>query len=349
MIGGMHGLTFQGREQIRYDRVPDPRIEAADDVIVRIDVAAICGSDLHPYFERERGLDHGTVMGHEAVGTVVEAGAGSRWKKGDRVFTPFTTNCGDCFYCTAGLTCRCTRGQLFGWVEGGSGLQGLQAEYARIPLANSTLMAIPEGIRTEDALLLGDVLSTGYFAAVQADVRPWGTYAIVGAGPVGLMAVTGARELGAGQIFSIDPVAERRGLAERFGAVALDPDAAIATVREATDGRGADGVLETVGNPDAARLAFDLVRPGGIVSTVGVHTDPQFPFTPVDAYNRNLTYRVGRCPARHYMERLVPLVQSGKYDFSLLFSHRLPLSSGAEGYRLFAGRAAGCTKVLLTP
>jgi len=345
----MHGLTFQGREQIRYDRVPDPRIEAPDDVIVRIDVAAICGSDLHPYFERERGLDHGTVMGHEAVGTIIETGTGSRWKKGDQVFTPFTTNCGDCFYCTSGLTCRCTRGQLFGWVEGGKGLEGLQAEYARIPLADSTLMAVPDGVRPEDALLLGDVLSTGYFAAVQADVRPWGTYAVVGAGPVGLMAVIGARELGAGQILSIDPVAERRALAERFGARAIAPDQAVDLVREATDGRGADGVLETVGSRDAARLAFDLLRPGGILSTVGVHTDPQFPFTPVDAYNRNLTYRVGRCPARHYMERLVPLVQSGTYDFSPLFSHRLPLSAGAEGYRLFAGRAAGCTKVLLTP
>jgi len=120
-------------------------------------------------------------------------------------------------------------------------------------------------------------------------------------------------------------------------------------VREATDGRGADAVVETVGNRDAAQLAFDLVRPGGTISTVGVHTDPAFPFTPVDAYNRNLTYRVGRCPARHYMARLVPLVQSRKYDFAPVLSHRLPLERGAEGYRLFADRAEGCTKVILIP
>jgi threonine dehydrogenase-like Zn-dependent dehydrogenase len=347
----MHGLTFQGREQIRYDRVPDPRLESPRDVIVKIDLAAICGSDLHPYFEREKGLDHGTVMGHEAVGTVVDAGVESGWNRGDRVFTPFTTNCGACFYCTTGLTCRCTRGQLFGWVERGRGLPGLQAEHARIPLADSTLMAVPDGVRAEDALLLGDVLSTGYFAAVQAGVQAGGTYVVVGAGPVGLMAVVGARELGAERIFSIDPVPERRALAARFGAEPIAPDAghAIEMLRDATDGRGADGVLETVGSRDAARLAFDLLRPGGVLSTVGVHTDPTFPFTPADAYNKNLTYRVGRCPARYYMERLVPLVQSEKYDLSLVFSHRLPLASGAEAYRLFAARTAGCTKVILTP
>lgn len=347
----MHGLTFQGRERIQYASVPDPRLEAPRDVIVRIDLAAICGSDLHPYFERERGLDHGTVMGHEAVGTVVEAGAESGWKAGDRVFTPFTTNCGTCFYCTSGLTCRCTQGQLFGWVERGAGLQGLQAEYARIPLADATVMAVPDGVTPEEALLLGDVLATGYFAAAQADTLPGGVSVVVGAGPVGLMAVVGARECGAARIFSIDPVAGRRALAAGFGAEPIDPGAGnpVDVVRAATNGRGADAVIETVGHRDAAQLAFDLVRPGGTISTVGVHTDPAFPFTPVDAYNRNLTYRVGRCPARHYMARLVPLVQSQKYDFSPILSHRLPLERGAEGYRLFADRAAGCTKVILVP
>jgi threonine dehydrogenase-like Zn-dependent dehydrogenase len=347
----MHGLTFHGKEQIRYERVSDPRIEAPRDVIVQIELAAICGSDLHPYFEREQGLDHGTVMGHEAVGTVVDAGAESGWKKGARVFTPFTTNCGACFYCSIDLTCRCTKGQLFGWVERGAGLQGLQAEYARIPLADSTLMAVPDGMRAEEALLLGDVLSTGYFAAVQGEVGPGRTCAIVGAGPVGLMAVVAARDLGAAAIFSIDPIEERRALATQFGATPICPQTQSPTdvIRQATDGRGADAVLETVGNRDAARLAFDLLRPGGMLSTVGVHTDPDFPFTPADVYNRNLTYRVGRCPARHYMERLVPLVQSRKYDFSPLFSHRMPLATGAEGYRLFADRAHGCTKVILTP
>ena len=347
----MHGLTFQGRERIRYERVPDPRLESPRDIIVRIDLAAICGSDLHPYFERELGLDQGTVMGHEAVGTVVEAGVESGWKPGDRVFTPFTTNCGRCFYCSTGLTCRCTGGQLFGWVERGHGLAGLQAEYARIPLADTTVMEIPGGVSAEEALLLGDVLSTGYFAAAQADGLKGGVCVVVGAGPVGLMAVVGARELGAERIFSIDPVAERRALASGFGAEPIDPQTSdpMDIVRDATEGRGADAVLETVGNSRAAQLAFNLVRPGGTLSTVGVHTDPAFPFTPADAYNRNLTYRVGRCPARHYMARLVPLVQSHKYDFSPVFSHRLPLADGADAYRMFAARTSGCTKVLLVP
>jgi threonine dehydrogenase-like Zn-dependent dehydrogenase len=182
-----------------------------------------------------------------------------------------------------------------------------------------------------------------------AGVREGGTYAVVGLGPVGVMAVVAAREMGAGQVFGIDPLPERRVLAARYGANAVSPEQAVETVRAATDGRGADGVMEAVGNAAAERLSFDLVRPGGTIAVVGVHTDPQFTFSPVDAYNRNLSYRVGRCPARRYMDELLPLLANGKYDFLPLLSHRLPLSEGAHGYRLFAERAEACTKVILTP
>ena len=346
----MRALTFRGIENIAFETVADPRIEAPADAVIKIELSAICGSDLHPYFGRERGLDAGTVMGHEAVGQVVEVGADvKRLRPGDRVATPFTTNCGECFYCREGLTSRCTRGQLFGWVEGGRGLHGLQAEYARVPLADSTLVRLPDDVPSDIALLLGDVLSTGRFCADMAGVRDGGTYAVIGLGPVGVMAVVAAHERGAGEVFGIDPVPERRSLAEGYGATAVSPDQAIETVRAATDGRGADGVMEAVGNAAAERLSFDLVRPGGTIAVVGVHTDPQFTFSPVDAYNRNLSYRVGRCPARRYMDELLPLLASGKYDFRPLLSHRLPLSDGARGYRMFADKAEACTKVVLTP
>jgi threonine dehydrogenase-like Zn-dependent dehydrogenase len=182
-----------------------------------------------------------------------------------------------------------------------------------------------------------------------AEVHEGGTYAVIGLGPVGVMAVVAAREMGAANVYGIDTVPERRALAATYGATPLTPDQAVGTVRAATDGRGADGVMEAVGSAAAERLSFDLLRPGGTLAVVGVHTDPQFTFSPVDAYNKNLTYRVGRCPARHYMERLLPLLADGKYDFARLLSHHLPLSEGARGYRIFADKAEACTKVVLTP
>jgi len=346
----MRALTFRGIENVAFESVADPAIQAETDAIMRVELAAICGSDLHPYFGRERGLDDGTVMGHEAVGVVVETGSAvQRLRAGERVATPFTTNCGVCFYCRDGLTSRCLRGQLFGWVEGGHGLAGLQAEYARVPLADSTLVRLPDEVDSATALLLGDVMATGRFCADMAGVRPGGTYVVVGLGPVGVMAVIAAREMGARTVYGVDPVAERRELAAGYGALTLAPDESIDAVLSATDGRGADGVMEAVGSGSAERLSVELVRPGGTIAVVGVHTDAQFTFSPVEAYNKNLTYRVGRCPARRYMDQLLPLVANGQYDFAPLLSHRLPLADGPRGYRIFADKREACTKVVLTP
>jgi len=348
----MHALTFHKIEEIHHESVPDPQIEAPNDVIVKVHLAGICGSDLHVYHGREKGIDAGTVMGHEFVGEIVELGKEVRnLLKGDLVFSPFTTNCGACFYCQKNLPCRCTSGQLFGWRQNGVGLHGGQAEYVRVPLAESTLLKIPENILAEEALLMGDVLSTGYFCADMAEVKPDGVYAVIGCGPVGLMAVIGARELGAKKIFAIDAVSERLALAEKFGAITVDYQKADALemIREATEGRGADAVLEVVGSPSAAKMAINLVRPGGIISVVGVHNEEHFAFSPNDAYDKNLTYKVGRCPARYYMEKLVPLVQKKKYDLITIFSHRLPLAEGVRGYKIFAEKLEGCTKVVVKP
>jgi len=347
----MRALTFQGVETVRHETVPDPRIEDPGDAIVRVECAGICGSDLHVYHGRETGLDLGTVMGHEFVGEVVDAGAEVReFTAGDRVVSPFSTNCGRCFYCKRGLTARCTAGQLFGWVEQGAGLHGCQAEYVRVPLSGSTLVKVPEGVSAEQALFAGDVLSTGYFCADLAGIEPGSVVAVLGCGPVGLMAAIGARELGAGRVFAVDSLAERLELARRFGAEPLDlEDDPVLVVREATDGRGADAVLEVVGSPEATRLAVDLVRPGGTIAAAGVHTEKRFAFSPVEAYDKNLTYRAGRCPARHYMERVLPIVEAAKYDLAAVISHRLPLAEGTRGYDIFARKLDGCTKVVLAP
>ncbi len=335
---------------MRHADVPDPGLREPGDVIVRVRAAAICGSDLHVFRGNETGLDAGTVMGHEFAGEVVAAGPGvAAFRPGDLVVSPFTTSCGSCFYCRSGLTARCARGQLFGWVEQGRGLHGVQAELARVPMADTTLVAVPQDTPLEQALFAGDNLATGWFGAESAGIGPGTTAAVVGCGPVGLMAVIAARELGAGRIFALDTVPERLSLAERFGAEPVDigRDDPIQTLREATEGRGADAVVEAVGSPDASRLAFGLVRPGGAIAAVGVHTEHHFAISPGEAYDKNLTYRTGRAPARAYMERLLPLVRSGKYDLGALISHRLPLAEGARGYDLFDRRLEGCTKVVL--
>jgi threonine dehydrogenase-like Zn-dependent dehydrogenase len=163
------------------------------------------------------------------------------------------------------------------------------------------------------------------------------------------MAVLGARERRAEKILAVDLQPERRKLAEFYGAETCGPEAAKERVMALSQGRGADNVMELVGSSVTERLAFDLLRPGGTLAVAGVHTAKGFSFSPPDAYNKNLTYKVGRCPARAYAERLIPLVQSRKYDLSPLFSHRLPLAQGPGGYRLFANKQENCTKVLLIP
>jgi threonine dehydrogenase-like Zn-dependent dehydrogenase len=347
----MKALTFRGKESIRHETVDEPRVNEHSDAIVKVRLSAICGSDMHVYHGREPGMDSGTVMGHEFTGEVIEIGPGVRTLQvGDQVLSPFTTSCGNCFYCERGLTARCVNGQLFGYVENGLGLQGGQAEYVRVPLADSTLAAIPENVSPEEALLLGDVFSTGYFCAQQARVEPGSICAIVGCGPVGLMAIVGARELGAERIFAVDSIPERLELAKAYGATPIDFKSTepVAVVHQATQGRGADAALDAVGTSASTRTAYDLVRPGATISVVGVHYDEQFPFSPPNAYDKNLTFTVGRCPARRMMQELIPVIQARKYDLVSIISHRLPLAEGSEAYRLFEEKRDRCTKVVLT-
>ncbi len=315
-------------------------------------LAAICGSDLHVWHGRETGLDPGTVMGHEFLGEVVDIGAGvSRIHRGDLVVSPFSTSCGACFFCLHGLPGRCTSGQLFGWIERGAGLEGGQAELVRVPLADSTLLPLPRDLAPEAGLLLGDVLATGYHCAVMGGASPEAVCAVVGCGPIGLMAILSARELGADRVLAVDTVAERRAFAARLGAEPIDPGSGnlAERIRNETGGRGVDVVLEAAGSPDATRLAFDLVRAGGTISAVGVHHEAAFPFSPGQAYDKNLTYRIGRCPARHYMERLLPVARRRQDDLCALLTHRVPLEQGIDAYRRFDEKRDGCIKVALIP
>ena len=348
----MNAITFHDIETLVFEQVSDPVLLAPSDAIVRVRAAGICGSDLHPYFGRERGLDPGTVMGHEFLGEVVEVGADvTRFEVGDVVVAPFSTNCGACFYCRTGLTARCESGGLFGWVQGGLGLQGAQAELVRVPLVDGTLVAVPEGLDDAVALLAGDILSTAAFGAELAGVSEGDLVVVVGCGPVGLLAILTALERGAREVVAVDRVPSRLAVAVNFGATPADFSAGdpLAVVRERSQGRGADAAIEAVGSPEATRLAADLLRLGGRLAAVGVHTEPHLALSPGEIYDRNLRYASGRCPARHYMEASLALAVRDEALIGTMISHRLPLSRGVDAYARFAAREDGWTKVVLRP
>jgi threonine dehydrogenase-like Zn-dependent dehydrogenase len=348
----MKALTFNGVEKINYETVPAPILVNTNDVIIKVNCCAICGSDLHVYYGRETGLDQHTCMGHEFAGEVVEVGKDVKTlSMGDRVISPFTVSCGRCYYCNIGLTSRCVESKLFGWVEKGKGLHGGQAEFVRVPLADSTLIKLPEGVSIEEGVLAGDVIATGFYSAKQANVKAGGVYVVIGCGPVGLMAILGAREYGAEKIFAIDKEMSRLRAAQQFGAIPIDASTsnALEIIRDASQGRGADAVMEAIGSAFSVQLSYDIVRPGGIISSVGVCTDKYLPFSPVQAYDKNLTYVTGRCPARAMMPTVIPLIQEKKYPFLSIITHRMSLSEGVRGYSIFANKREDCLKVMLTP
>lgn len=346
----MKAITYEGIEKVAYSTVDDPKIVQPTDVIVKVWVAGLCGSDLHVFHGREQGLDCGTVMGHEFVGEIVETGSEVRlFKEGDVVMNPFSTSCGHCHFCTIGLTCRCVHGQLYGWVEGDEGLHGGQAEYVRVPQADGTLMLMPEAVTPNLGILLGDNLSTGFYCAEQAGVEPSGCYVVLGCGSVGLMTVIAARMMGAEHVFAVDSITSRLEKAASFGAIPLNykTEDVLATIKEATKGRGADAVMEVVGSSEASRMAVDLVRPGGIVSTVGVHTANTFSFSPVEAYDKNLTFKIGRSPARYYMERLLGKLDQLPKETESVITQEFSLTDGVKAYELFVYGKEDCIKAVL--
>ncbi len=349
----MLAIQFQDVGVVTSAEMPLPKLENFRDAIVEVTMAGLCGSDLHPFWGRETGLLPGTVMGHELVGIVRDVGDAidpGILAVGDRVFTSFSTNCGDCFYCQAGLTSRCQAGQLFGWRQQDgdtvAGLHGCQSQFVRVPLADATLKKLPDSISDESGLLLGDNFSTGYYCAEMAGIEPAGVYAVIGCGTVGQLCIRAAQAMGATQIVAVDPLETRRQQAEQIGAIPCTPEQALAEIQSRTDGRGADAVMELVGMPPAQQLAYELLRPGGVMSVIGCHCTPDFSFSPVDAYDKNLTYRTGRCPARHYMDQLTPRVAAGEFQLDSLVTHYLGFNQAETAYELFSRRLDGCIKAV---
>lgn len=349
----MRGLVLDapGAVVLR-DDLPEPRIDAPTDAVVAVHAAGLCGSDLHPYAGREAARP-GVVQGHELVGEVVATGDDvHNVAVGGRVLAAFTTSCGTCGPCRRGLTARCVHGQLFGWgppeAATGPALHGAQAQRVRIPLADSTLMAVAPSFDDATAVLLSDNLPTAWEAVQRTDVRRGEPLVVVGLGSVGLCAVVAARAMGADPVIGIDPVEDRRDRATSLGADALPPEAARSLL-------GADTVAATVdaaGSDTGQRLAFDLLRPGGTCSVIAVQTSAQFAFSPVEVYDRNVTVRFGRASVRATLDDLVPRLATGEVTAptAVCVTHAdVPLRDGPAMYRRFAAREPGLVKATFCP
>jgi 2-desacetyl-2-hydroxyethyl bacteriochlorophyllide A dehydrogenase len=345
----MRAVVLTGPHEVAVEEVADPVLPDPDGAVVRVERTAICGSDLHLY-EGRLGSP-GIHLGHEFIGAVVEVGSEVRTvKPGDRVLASGVIGCGRCPGCRAGDPVACEQGgpRVFGTDPA---LPGGQAEAVAVPAADHALQLIPDAITDEQAVLLTDVLPTGYIGARRADVAPGDTVVVIGLGPVGTLALQCAQLLGAARVIGVDPLAERRANAARLGAVAVDPAAGgtAPQVLELTGGRGADSVIEAVGSDATVTDALFSARPAGTVSMIGVNLNLAFPFPLALAMGRNLTFRAAIAPIPSTWPALLPLVASGRLHPEEVFTHRLPLSEAPRAYQLFAHREDGCLKVLLDP
>jgi alcohol dehydrogenase len=344
----MKALVYHGPGQRSWDSVEDPKIVDPTDVIVRVDTTTICGTDLHILKGDLPETKPGTILGHEAVGTVDEVGAGvTTVAPGDRVLLSCISACGRCRYCKAGRYGQCLGGG--GWIFGYM-INGVQAEYARVPFADNSVYKVPDALTDEQVLFLADILPTAYEVGVlNGMVSPGDVVAIVGAGPVGLAAILTAQLYTPGRIVAIDLADSRLEGARRFGADTTinngreDP---IAVIMELTDGLGADVALEAVGVPQTFELAADLVRPGGRIANIGVHGKP-VTLHLEKLWTRDVTITTGLVDT-FSIPQLMRLVASERLDPSLFATHRFPLGDAMAAYDVFADAAStGALKVVL--
>ncbi|MGY6500790.1 MAG: zinc-binding dehydrogenase [Acidimicrobiales bacterium] len=343
----MRATIFNGPGDVSVETVPDPGLTGAASVVVEVSHTAICGSDLHLY----HGV-HGTPgihLGHEFVGRVVAVGDDVRTLSlDDRVLVSGVIGCGRCQHCLARNPVRCVSGpRVFG---NGLDLPGGQAELVEVPAADTSCHLIPESVTPEQAVMLTDILPTGYYGARNADIRPGDTVAVIGLGPVGIFALQSAQVMGAARILAVDTVPERLSHAEQLGAVPIDATGGtVAAILDQTGGRGADAVIEAVGIDQTISDALYATRAGGTVSVIGANLGMEFAFPMGLAFLRDLTFRIGLCPVQSTWEELIPLVATGRLAPEQVITHRMALSDVTEAYRLFEAREDGVLKVLLDP
>jgi threonine dehydrogenase-like Zn-dependent dehydrogenase len=391
----MKALVWHGKEDIRYDTVTDPEIEEPRDAIIKVSSCAICGSDLHLFHNFIPAMMPGDVIGHESMGEVVEVGPGvdGKLKKGDRVVIPFTIICGECDQCKRGNFSLCQRSNrkkdladkvfghsgagLFGYTHLTGGYPGGQAEYLRVPFADTTHIKVPDGIPDEKLLFLSDILPTGWQAAVQADIHPGDIVAVWGCGPVGQMSIRSAMLLGAEQVIAIDCLPERLSMAEAAGATTINfvDESVVERLNEITGGQGPDKCIDAVGmeshislgQPDTLYDRFKqmtmaendrghvlremiyVCRPGGVISVIGVYSGLVDKFPIGLAMNKGLTFRMAQAHVNRWTDDLLKRIEEEQIDPSFVITHERPLSDGPEMYRTFRDKQDGCVKVVLRP
>jgi threonine dehydrogenase-like Zn-dependent dehydrogenase len=394
----MRALTWQGIEDVRISEVPDPRIQEPTDAVVRVTSTAICGSDLHLYKVLAPYLEKGDVLGHEFMGIVEEVGTGvTNLQPGDRVVVPFNISCGHCWMCSRGYFAQCETTQntdqgkgasLFGYTSLYGQVPGGQAEKVRVPHADFGPVKLPTEHPDERWLYLSDILPTAWQGVKFADVGEGDSLVVVGLGPVGQLAVRSAKHLGIEKIIGIDLVPDRLAAARQHGAEVIDArevkevgDA----VRDLTDGRGADGVLEAVGmeahgNPIAEKVigmashlpkalarpaienvgidrlaalysSFDCARRGGTVSISGVYGGMADPMPMMSLFDKGLTLRMGQCHVKRWTDELFEIANQPDDVLGLesLATHRVNLDQAPEMYSVFQKKQDECMKVVLTP
>ena len=390
----MRALVWHGKEDIRCETVPDPEIEEPRDAIVKVTNCAICGSDLHLYDHFMLGMKKGDVMGHEFMGEVMEVGPGvnGRLKVGERVVVPFTIICGECEQCRRGNFSICERTNrnkekadtlfghttagLFGYTHLTGGYWGGQAEYVRVPFADTTHIKVPESLSDEQVLFLGDIFPTGWQAAAQAEIQPTDTVAVWGCGPVGQFTIRSAIMQGAKEVIAIDRVPERLTMAEAAGATSInfDSESVIERLNDLTNGKGPEKCIDAVGmeshitstvdgiydrvkqalmletdRPHVLREMIYVCRPGGTLSIPGVYGGliDKVPFGA--AMNKGLTFRMGQTHVNRWTDDLTRRIEQGEIDPSFVITHNCDLDDGPAMYKKFRDKEDGCIKVVLRP
>jgi threonine dehydrogenase-like Zn-dependent dehydrogenase len=347
----MKAVTYVDIDKIELADVPKPTIQEQGDAILKVTTSAICGSDLHVLNGRIPGMTSGSVIGHEFMGIIEEVGSDvTAVKPGDRVLSSMMIPCGQCYLCSKGEGGKCANLRVFGYGAFFGDLNGGQTEYVRIPEANRILHHIDPDLTDEQVLFVGDILTTGVTAAAEGRIKEGDVVAVVGCGPVGLFAIQAAKTYKPSVIFAVDSVDQRLEMAQGFGAtpIKLGDSHPVMAVQNATQGSGADVVIECVGGGEPLTSAMELVRPGGRISVIGVSSIEDFTMNLGLTFVRGIDIKFcGTCDVPARWDLGIEMVKKGEIDGAAIISHTLPLEDALKGYELFKAREA--MKVVLKP
>lgn len=342
----MKGFVWHNNKTASLDKRPVPKIKDKRDAIVKVTMSSICTSDLHIIRGFVPKAVPETILGHEFVGEIVDVGSDIKnLKKGDRVSANCETFCGQCYFCKRGFINNC----LYGGWEIGCTIDGCQAEYVRVPFADTGLTKLPDNISYENALFVGDILSSGYWGAELCEIQKGDTVAVIGAGPVGLCSMISAKLLGAEKIIAIDvddtrlEIAKNQNLAD----VVINPlnSDVEKEVKDLTEGRGADSVIEAAGGKDTFQTAWKIARANAIVALVAMYEENQTLPLP-DMYGKNLTFKTGGVDAVN-CSKLVDLISEKKINTDFLITHKFSLDNIQQAYKLFENKSDNCLKIAI--